>query len=150
MSEHSIKEQRISLGLSRKELADEAGVTIGAVASLEAGRGSRDKDATAKIVAALKARIIPQTRAENDKATPRAFRNVAAIPSQRAGWEYLDEWNGMRPESRFTVVGEEGVFSFLRFVKTCNGKEWVDGIGGERGYPAAFRSFRPERVRPFA
>lgn len=146
---HSIRETRESLGLSRQELADEADVTVGALASVESGRGSRDKNAEEKIRKALAARIIPSSRTEGERGTPRAFKAAAAPAGTHEGWEFFTEWNGLTPESRFTVVGEEGVFSFLRFVRTDKGAEWVDGIGSERGYPAAFRSFRPERVRPF-
>lgn len=147
----SLREQRESLGLSRKELADEAGVTIGAIASLEAGRGSRDAEAEKKIRTAIALRIAPSTKTEGEKATPKALRSTALthVPAVREGFEYILEWNGLKPESRFTVTGEEGVFTFIRFVRTPKGKEWVDGIGGQRGYPPAFRSFRPEKVRPF-
>ena len=139
---------RESLGISRAELAELAGVTIGAVASLEVGRGTRDATAEQKIRTALTTLVRPkEQRSENERA-PRAFKSTA-VPAVRAGWEYLYEWNGMQPESRFTVIGQEGVFSFVRFVRNEKGSEWVDGIGGERGYPPAFRSFKPHLVTPF-
>lgn len=146
---HSIRETRESLGLSRKELAEEAGVTIGALASVESGRGSRDKNAEDKIRRALAMRIAPATRTDGERSAPRAFKHSAAVPKAREGFEYIEEWNGMTPGSRFTVIGEEGVFSFLRLVRNPQGNEWVDGLGGERTYPTHFRSFRLERVRPF-
>lgn len=149
MSTYDIRAARESLGLSRGELAAEAGVTIGALASVESGRGSRDKAAEEKVRRALAARITPTTRTDDQRGTPRAFRNVVRVPARREGFEYIEEWNGLTPEARFTVLGEEGVFSFIRFVRSPKGSEWVDAIGGERGYPPAFRSFIPERVQPF-
>ena len=122
-------------------------MTVGALASVESGRGSRDKQAEDKIRKALAARIVPASRTEGERGTPRAFKG--ADVGIREGWEFFTVWNGLTLESRFTVIGEEGVFSFRRFVRTDKGVEWVDAIGGERGHPPAFRSFRPERVRPF-
>ena len=47
--------------------------------------------------------------------------------------------------TELSIKGESGRFRFIKHVKTEN-KEWVDVIGGKRGYQS-FRSFDISRVK---
>lgn len=138
----ALRTWREGLGLSRKEVADEAGVTISAVASVESGRGSRDKAAAERIRRCLERQLSPSKQEEGAR-TPRAFSQGAALKA-KDDWEICLEWRGLSPESRFTVLDEEGVFVFIRHVTAPKG-EWVDCFGGTR-HEKKFRAFRPERV----
>lgn len=146
--ERSIKQLRESLGISRQDLAAEAGVTVSAIASVERGGNSRDKGAEEKIRFVLSLKIAPPAR--DDKDAPRVLTTKAnGVPPTRVGWTYTEEWSGMKPGHRFTVTGEEGVFTFLRHTRNAKGSEWVDCIGNEPNYPPKFRAFACERVHPY-
>ena len=134
----NIAEVRASLGMTRQALASLAGVSPGAVWSVENGKGTRDKDAATKIMQALQLATAPI----NPDALPKAYRTAQ---SAKDGWTIETEWNGLKQGQRFTVADEEGSFGFIRFVKTETGS-WVDGYGGRAGYGKA-RSFDPEKVR---
>ena len=140
---------RKALGMSRKEIADLAGVTVGAVASIEAGRGSRDKGAEDKIRAALELIISPETKADS-KSVPAAYRepNLSKYEAAHPTWIIDYEFMGLTPGSRFTVEGADGVFRFVRVVTNDEGSSWVDCYGGERNYPEHARSFPCTRINP--
>lgn len=141
---------RKALGMSRQEIADLAGVTVGAVASIEGGRGSRDKGAEDKIRTTLEQLIAPSTKTDGERGTPAAYRekNLQRYEALHPTWIVEYEYMGLTPESRFTVEGEEGVFVFVRIVTNDHGSTWVDCYGGERNCPEHARSFPPERVNP--
>jgi len=140
---------RKALGMSRQEIADLAGVTVGAVASIEAGRGSRDKAAEEKIHKALDLLINPNTKTDAGH-TPGAFkeRNLKLYEEAHPTWTIAYEYMGLASQSRFTVQGEDGVFVFVRMVTNHNGVQWIDCYGGERNYPDHARSFALSRVNP--
>ena len=151
MEAGDIRSHRKALGLGRKELAETAGVTVGALASVEAGKKSRDKEAVEKIITTLEQLIAPSTRSgEGGDQRPAGYRegNLKKYEEAHPDRTVSYEWNGLELESRFTVIGEEGVFAFVRHVTNENGDEWVDAWGGERNYPAHSRSFRVERIVP--
>lgn len=134
----SMRETREALGLSRKQVAELAGVTIGAVCSIEDGRTARDKHAATKITEALKIASAPPDKADLGK----IYRLVQPA---KEDWVVSTDWNGLKPGERFTVVDVEGSFSFIRHV-TTKASTWVDGWGGRAGY-GSLRSFHEGRVR---
>lgn len=148
MEAKDIRAHRKSLGLSRQEVADVAGVTVGALASIEAGRKSRDKEAEEKILTTMSQLVSPTTR--NDQGVPAGYEQRTLVKYEAAHPDrtVVYEWNGLEVGSRFTVVGEEGVFAFVRHVTSPSGSEWIDCYGGERNYPTHARSFAPDRITP--
>jgi DNA-binding XRE family transcriptional regulator len=139
-----IREQRQSLGLSRKQLAELAGISESAVWSVENGKLTRDKNAIEKVNAALRIASAPQD--VND--LPKAYRPGAAQRVTPDDWTVLTEWKGLVPGCKFTVVEIEGTFTFVRHVTNSVGDEWVDGYGGRSGY-GSYRSFRAHLVHVF-
>jgi hypothetical protein len=77
-------------------------------------------------------------KSEAPKAPP-AFKPIDT-------WEITTEMqiNGRKvsPGTELKITGERGRFRFVKFVKTNEGKEWVDVIG-----KTGFRSFALDRIK---
>lgn len=152
MTNEEIARYRTALGMSRSELALHAGITLGAMASIESGRGTRDANARTKVEASLKVLLAPKEKPDNGAATnrPPIGRKRSEGRARPAHWTIVEDWNGMRPGSRFVVTGISGeIFTFVEFVRNeKSGSEWVTGHGGVPGPKgtSTTRSFRPELV----
>lgn len=48
--------------------------------------------------------------------------------------------------TEISIKGESGRFRFIEHVTNVNGVEWVDVVGGKKGYEK-FRSFRLDRIK---
>jgi hypothetical protein len=71
-------------------------------------------------------------------------------PRPNDNWEVTTEMqiNGRNvvPGTELKISGETGRFRFVKYVKTEKGVEWLDVIGGKKGYEA-YRSFSLDRVK---
>lgn len=146
MSSHW-EDRRKSLGMSRKDAADGAAVTQGAVWSIENMKVPRGGAAVLKKYGDWLASVEEATD-EEGRAKAKAGGGADILPTdERDGFVVEKEYGRLKVGDRFRVKDEEGVFRFRGHVR-CEetGSEWVDGIGGQKGYPSAFRSFRLDRV----
>jgi len=74
--------------------------------------------------------------------------DVPAAPKPNALWEIQTEMQihgrHVKPGTELKIAGWTGRYRFVKYVKTENGKEWVDVIGGK---PELFRSCSIEMIK---
>lgn len=149
MTNDEIRKMRVALGLSQQELATHAGITHGAMNSIEAGRGTRDGLARAKVEASLRQLLAPKEKPDNGPGTngPPRGRKATDVRQRPEHLVSTTEWNGMKPGHRFVVEGIEGSFTFIEHVTNTQRKcEWVTGYGGTAGFGIT-RSFNTALVQ---
>lgn len=148
-----VEATRKAMKLSRKQLAQKAGVTESAVWSVEHGKNPHGgEEVRQKVLAALD----PTSQSEPSEDTPKPQAKSAgsfAPPSNRGGkkvvpfadrpdWHRRYEWLGMHNGDHCRVENE-GTGTFMEHVTTDSGNThvtvWLDG---------RFRCFAPDRVTP--
>lgn len=144
-----VEATRKAMGLSRKQLAEKAGVTESTVWSVEHGKNPRGGEAARQAVLqaldplAGPAESSPETRKPATVGQPSSHRGgkKLAPPEPRADWTYSYEWEGLRPGDSCTVAGEPGVAKFVDHVVTDKGSTHVTVFMSGK-----WRSFAPDRV----
>lgn len=72
-------------------------------------------------------------------------------PDYPSHWDVTTEYKAptgriLTPGTEVKIAGERGRFRFVKAVRTDDGIEWVDFVGGVNGREC-YRSFRPARIR---
>lgn len=147
-----IEATRKAMGLSRKQLAEKAGVTESAVWSVEHGKNPRGGEEVRQAVLAVLDPLSsssetpasepvgqPSTGAKPTYAS-RGGKRLAA-PEPRADWKYSYEWDGMTSGDPCKVNGEPGTAKFIEHVVTEKGATHCTVI-----MDGKWRSFAPDRV----
>lgn len=141
-----VEATRKAMKLSRKQLAEKAGVTESAVWSVEHGKNPHGGEAVRqKVLAALdpltSSSEAPATPPAGQPSTRRNGRKIAPL-EERPDWHRRYEWLGMHNGDQCRVQGE-GTATFHEHVTTDAGNTHVTVF-----MDGAWRSFAPDRVTP--